>query len=86
MALTAAPDWLTRHDGSLQPGLSDRTVYVLIGGAPQYRVDVRPGGGKFVGTVTQTVNGRQFGADTKHETIDAALAGGLEALRADLGW
>jgi hypothetical protein len=86
MSLPAVPDWLTRHDGSLQPGLTDRTVYVLIGGAPQYRLDARPAGGRFVGTVTQTVNGRPLDGDAKYETIDAALAGGLEALRADLGW
>jgi hypothetical protein len=86
MPVPTAPDWLTRRDGTLQPGLSDRTVFVLIGGAPHYRLDVRPAHGKFVCAITQTVNGRQFGDETKYESIDAALAGGLERLRNRLGW
>ena len=86
MALPTVPDWLKLHDGGLKPGISDRTVYVLIGGEPQYRLDARPAGGKHVCDVVQTVNGRLLGDDTKYDTRDAALAGGLDALRNRLGW
>ena len=82
----AVPDWLKRHDGSLKPGLSDRTVYVLFGGEPHYRLDARPAGGTFACAVTQTENGRLLGDDTKYDSLDAALAGGLETLRNRLGW
>jgi hypothetical protein len=82
----AVPDWLARHDGSLKSGIDGRTLFVLVGGMPLYRLEARPAGGKFVGLVVETVSGRPLGDGTKYETTDAALAGGLEALRNRLGW
>ena len=86
MPLPTVPEWLSRRDGSLKPGTDPRTAHVLIGGQPHYRLDARPAGGRFVCLVTQTVNGRQLGDGTLFDTADAALAGGLEQLRAKLGW
>ena len=79
-------DWLARRDGSLKPGLGGRTLFVLVGGAPQYRLDALPAAGKFACAVTQTVNGRRLDDATTYLTADAALAGGLEQLRVRLGW
>jgi hypothetical protein len=86
MSLPTVPDWLKVHDGALKPGINDRTVFVLIGGEPQYRLEAQPAVGKFVCDVIQTVNGRMTVDDTKYDTRDAALAGGLNRLRSQLGW
>jgi hypothetical protein len=80
------PEWLTKRDGTLKSGVGPDVVFVLVGGAPQYRLDVRPAGGQFTCAVIQTVNGRQLGDGTPYSTAEAALAGGLEQLRTALGW
>jgi hypothetical protein len=82
----AAPEWLTKRDGSLKPGIREGVLFVMIGGKPLYRLDVRPAGGKFVCAVVQTVNGKQIGDATSYATSDAALSGGLEQLRNNIGW
>ena len=86
MAMPTVPDWLRLRDGSLKPGVRDQIVYVMISDRPDYRLDVRPAGGTFTCAVTQTVNGRRFDDATTYPTADAALAGGLDQLRAKLGW
>jgi hypothetical protein len=86
MAMPTVPDWLRLRDGSLKPGVRDQIVYVMVGDRPDYRLDVRPAGGTFTCAVTQTVNGRRLDDPTTYPTADAALAGGLDQLRAKLGW
>jgi hypothetical protein len=86
MSLPTVPDWLKLRDGSLRPGLGDHTVFVMLGGQPQYRLDARPAEGKHACAVTQTVNGRRLDDGTTYPTRDAALAGGLDQLRNRLGW
>ncbi len=86
MTLPTAPDWLTLRDGTLKPGVGARTAFVMIGGQPQYRLDVAPASGKFACAVTETVNGRRLDDATTYPTADAALASGLDQLRAKLGW
>ena len=81
-----APDWLLLRDGALQPGLRDHILFVLLSGRPEYRLEVRPAEGKEICAVTQTVNGRRLDDGTVYSTPTAALAGGLEQLRAKLGW
>ena len=80
-----APDWLKARDGSLKPGVNGH-VLVMVGGRPEYRLEVRPAAGQFTCVVTQTVNGRRLDGATTCPTADAALAGGLEQLRGNLGW
>ena len=81
----SAPEWLAKRDGSLRPGT--QSLVVLIGGSPQYKVEARPAAGTFVATVQQSNNGKRMGeAALGYPTADAALAGGLEQLRAALGW
>lgn len=81
------PDWLQRRDGSLKTGLRPETVFVLIGGQPLYRLDVRPAAGRFTCAVSCTVSGKRLD-DPKavYPTPAEALAGGLEQLRNALGW
>jgi hypothetical protein len=86
MTLPTVPDWLKLHTGDLTPGVNGETVFVRIGGQPQYRLDARPAGGKHVCNVIQTVNGRLIGESPKCDTAAAALNSGLETLRNNLGW
>jgi len=81
------PDWLAKRDGTLRPGVQPDMLFVLIGGAPQYKVEARPAAGKYECAVQQSVNGKRLD-DPKltYPSTDAALAGGLDQLRATLGW
>ncbi len=85
MMLTV-PEWLTKRDCSVQPGIRDGVLFVMFAGKPQYRLDVRPANGTFTCAVLQTVNGKSVGDATTYPNADAALAGGLEQLRNKLGW
>jgi len=82
-----APDWLKLHDGTLKAGIQPNCVFVMIGGVPQYQVESRPAAGKFAAAVQQSNNGHRHDDGQRiYATAEAALAGGLEQLRAVLGW
>ena len=83
---TTAPDWLTKRDGSLKPGIQKHMLYVLIGGAPQYKVEARPAAGTYICAVQQSNNGKRLDDATAYPSAEAALAGGLEQLKNKLGW
>jgi hypothetical protein len=86
-ATIAVPEWLARRDGGLKPGVREGSFFVMIGGAPQYKVEARPAAGKFTCAVQQSINGRRLDDPAAtYATADAAIAGGLEQLRAALGW
>ena len=81
------PEWLTKRDGTLTPGLRDFITVVALGGQPNYRLEVRPAGGQFTCSVTQSVNGKRLDDGLgRAATAEAALTGGLEQLRTYLGW
>ena len=87
MELPAAPEWLTRREGALKPGLRDYIAVVMIGGRPEYRLEVRPAQGKFACVVSYQVNGNLIGGtDGTQPTPEAAWAEGLTRLQAKLGW
>jgi hypothetical protein len=81
------PDWLQTRGGALKPGVRPETTFVMLEGAPFYKLEVRPAGGKFACAVSNTVNGKRLD-DPKATYPDAstALAGGLDQLRNSLGW
>jgi hypothetical protein len=79
------PDWLAAHDGRLVKGLGD-TWLVEIGGEPQVRLETLPAKGQFTCAIVQTNNGRRLDEGKVYPTAEAALAGGLDELRAELGW
>lgn len=85
-AAITPPGWLTKRDGALTPGVKEHLLFVLIGGASQYKVEARPAGGKFICAVQQSVNGKRLDDGTTYPTAADALAGGLEQLRTALGW
>jgi hypothetical protein len=80
------PDWLKTRDGGLSKGLSERTWLVTLGGHPQWRLDAVPAKGLFSCAVLQTNNGQRMDGGMSYPTQEAALTGGLEELRAKLGW
>ncbi|HVK13825.1 MAG TPA: hypothetical protein VM597_34100 [Gemmataceae bacterium] len=80
------PDWLKTRDGGLTQGLKDDVLLVTLNGHPQYRLDALPAKGKYTCAVVQTTNGRRLDGGIEYPTRDAALAGGLEELRSNLGW
>jgi hypothetical protein len=80
------PDWLTARHGGLKRGLSDNVLFVSLGGEPQWRLDALPARGRFTCAVIQTNNGKRLDGGKDYPTREAALAGGLEELRAHLGW
>lgn len=81
------PDWLSTRGGGLLPGAQGFVTIVTLGGVPQYRLELRPLGGKFGCAVQQAVNARRVDdATATYPTAAAAVAGGLDQLRAALGW
>jgi hypothetical protein len=89
MSATAptVPDWLALHSGSLKPGVRPETRFVLIGGQPLYKLEVHPASGKFSCAISNTVNGKRLdNSDTTYPNSEQALSGGLDQLRATLGW
>jgi hypothetical protein len=83
----AVPDWLKLRDGSFKAGVRPETQFVLVGGQPLYKLEVRPAGGKFICAISNTVNGKRLDdPGTIYASNEAAFKGGLDQLRAKLGW
>jgi hypothetical protein len=81
-----APDWLTRHDGSLNRAPDGRTWIAFVGGAPLYKVAPAPAKGRFECMILQAENGKRIDKGQTYASADEAVRGGLEELRAHLGW
>ena len=81
-----APEWLTRHGGSLKPASDGSTCYVMLNGQPLYAVVPVPVAGKFGCTIIQTNNGKRIENNTTAGSAEEALRLGLEELRNSLGW
>ncbi len=78
--------WLTRRDGSLQVAPDGRTWLVFFDGAPHYKLVPTPAAGRYTCVVKQTENDKRVDGGKTYATADEALRGGLEELRAYLGW
>ncbi len=85
MALTA-PKWLTQHGGELHPGKDGRTCSVHFAGQLQYVLVPIPAKGQHACRITETINGKRIESGKTYATADQAYQGGLEDLRAKLGW
>jgi hypothetical protein len=81
------PDWLQKRGGAFKPGVAPETTFVLLDGKPLYKLEVRPAAGTYACAVSNTVNGKRLD-DPKLTYADGPTAfdGGLEQLRAALGW
>ena len=80
------PDWLTKHGGTLRPGIDGRSWFICFDGQPQYEVTPVPAAGKFAYKIRQTINGRRLDGKGIYPGEDDAVRGGLEDLRNALGW
>lgn len=86
-ATGVVPDWLAQRDGTLRAGVRPETVFVVLGGQPLYRLEVRPAKGQYACAITSTANAKRLDNPAwTYPTREAALAGGLEQLRGVLGW
>jgi hypothetical protein len=85
MALTA-PEWLTKHGGSLQLTSDGHSWYLMLRGQPQYKLVPVPVGGKFGCAISQTINGQRVDSSSTAASAEDAVRAGLEDLRKALGW
>ena len=87
MSVPPAPDWLTKRDGSLAPGLRPHILLVMVSQQPHFRLEARPAKGQYECVVAKTASGKVIDdGGAVYPTADAAFAGGLERLRGSLGW
>ena len=80
------PDWLAQREGELRTSKGNAACAVYFAGQLQYVLVPVPAKGKFVCRITQTINGRRLDGDATFATAEEAVRGGLEQLRAALGW
>jgi len=84
--MITVPDWLMTRNCTLKPGIDGLSWFVCLGAAPQYEVTPLPVQGKFGCEIRQTVNGRRLDKGSVYTSEQEALQGGLNELRAALGW
>jgi hypothetical protein len=84
--MSNVPEWLSKHDADLRPGMNGKKWLVLFGGSPRYNLTVVPAKGQFECAVTQTVNGKRLDTGKIGADVESALQLGLEDLRTHLGW
>jgi hypothetical protein len=82
----STPEWLLRHDSTLEGETAGKSWVVLLAGQPQYQLVPGPLGGKFGCAVTQTINGKRLDGGGVYPSLEDAVRGGLEDLRKALGW
>ncbi len=84
--MTTSPDWLVRHGCALRPGLNGSRWLIMMGDSPQYTLSIVPAKGTYSCAISQSVNGKRVDSDKVWPTAEGALEGGLDDLRAHLGW
>jgi hypothetical protein len=85
VALTT-PDWLAQREGELHTSKGNGACAVYFAGQLQYVLVPLPAKGKFTCRISQTINGHRLDNDATFATSEEAVRGGLEQLRAALGW
>lgn len=81
-----APEWLAQRNGTLRRAVNGHSWVVLFDDQPQYIVTPVPVEGKHGSDVVQSNSGRRVATKGTFATEDEAIRGGLEDLRAALGW
>jgi hypothetical protein len=80
------PDWLARRGGNVLLAETGKDLIVYFDGKQQYYLSVVPVKGVFSWKITQSINGLKITSDAVFQSEDQAVHGGLESLRAKLGW
>jgi hypothetical protein len=80
------PEWLTLRGCTLKPSANGQSWTVFVSNRPDYTLVPVPAGGEFACKVTQTINGKRMDKGGKYPTLESAAQGGLDDLRAALGW
>ena len=80
------PDWLRQRGGELKLGSDKSTWYVVVDGKPLYDLVTMPAAGKHSCGIRQTNNGQPVESKGVYASADDALRGGLDDLKAYLGW
>jgi len=80
------PDWLRQRGGELKLASNQSNWFVVIGGKPLYELAPVPAAGKHSCDVRQTNNGQRIESKGVYASADEALRGGLDDLKANLGW
>jgi hypothetical protein len=79
-------DWLSARNGGLSEGINGRSLVVTVDGEPMWRLEAVPAKGQLTCAIVETNSGKRLDEGKEYPTREAALAGGLEELRAKLGW
>jgi hypothetical protein len=82
----ATPAWLQQRDGRLEGSQDGQSWLVYLASQPQYLLMPTPARGKFSCRISQTNNGRRLDQPAVYDSVEQAVAGGLEQLRQVLGW
>lgn len=80
------PDWITQRGGEVRPSQDGRSASVYFAGQLQYVLVPLPARGQYACRITETINGKRVESGTTYPTAADALRGGLDELRAYLGW
>ncbi len=80
------PTWIRERGGDLKESKDTNSYLLYFAGQLQYLIMPVPADGKFACRLTQTINGKRLDGTTTYPTKEASVAGGLEELRAKLGW
>jgi hypothetical protein len=80
------PGWLTARGGELRLSKDERSASVHFAGQLQYVLTPVPARGKHGCRISEADSGKRLDSSGVWDTPQAALQGGLEDLRARLGW
>jgi hypothetical protein len=82
----ATPDWLTKRGGALRQNYDGDSWTVVFDERPQYSIQPVPADGRHACEVVQLNNGMRISDANRYDSAEGAIAGGLDRLRANLGW
>lgn len=80
------PDWVAQRGGEVRPSKDGHSASVYLAGQPQYVLIPVPARGQHSCRISETINGRRLDGGKTYASAADALRGGLDELRALLGW
>jgi hypothetical protein len=80
------PDWAQQRGGEVRLSKDGQSASVYFAGSLQYVLVPIPAKGQHSVRITETINGRRVETGKTYPSAADALRGGLDELRAHLGW